>query len=356
MTHIHRLLVGPAEAEGVARLAELWPNLRAAFDWACTTGDRELADALVRPIVGEVNLRQQTEISDWAERILALTSPSGTDDVAFWLVCATYRCKQSGDHDRYEGLVHRYGDSHHPLVRYTRAYLYDDGDKLTKCAPDAVAWLRGHGQDYPAELAETGGVAAGFMNTGRLGELDDYVSALAARYRAQGPPTLLYVALSMLGYSALLQGKADLADRFFDEAISIDVPDRTVSVNKPIEARAAFRRGNRSAAFRILRAYIHELLETDYPDLAANAAVEFINEMAIIDRLPAAARVLDYLRAAGDFGALAARTLVVDAAARVAANAECILDQDRSPEPRLDARGALRYMRDVLDALPAAAG
>ena len=91
VTEINRLLVGPAEAEGVARLAELWPNLRAGFDWACTTGDRELADALVRPIVGEVNLRQQTEISDWAERILALTSPTETDDVAFWLVCATYR-------------------------------------------------------------------------------------------------------------------------------------------------------------------------------------------------------------------------------------------------------------------------
>ena len=145
VTDIHRLLVGPAEAEGVARLAELWPNLRAGFDWACATGDRELADALVRPVVGEVNLRQQTEISDWAERILALTPPTDKDDVAFWLVCVTYRCKQSGDHDRYEGLVHRYGDPDHPLVRYTRAYLYDDGDGLTRCAPDAVAWLRRHG-------------------------------------------------------------------------------------------------------------------------------------------------------------------------------------------------------------------
>ena len=135
VTDIHRLLVGPAEAEGVARLAELWPNLRAGFDWACATGDRELADALVRPIVGEVNLRQQTEISDWAERILALTPPTDTDDVAFWLVCATYRCKQSGDHDRYEGLVHRYGDPDHPLVRYTRAYFYDDGDGLTRVCP-----------------------------------------------------------------------------------------------------------------------------------------------------------------------------------------------------------------------------
>jgi len=42
----------------------------------------------------------------------------------------------------------------------------------------------------------------------------------------------------MLGYSALFQGKPDPADRFFDEAVSVDVPDRTDSVNKPIEARS----------------------------------------------------------------------------------------------------------------------
>ena len=71
--------------------------------------------------------------------------------------------------------------------------------------------------------------------------------------------------------------------------------------------------------------------------------------MATIDRLPAAARVLDYLRAVGDFGALAARTLVADAAARIAASTECVTDQDRSPRPRLDARHALTFMRDVLD-------
>jgi predicted ATPase/DNA-binding SARP family transcriptional activator len=356
VTGIHRLLIGPAEAEGVARLAELWPNLRAGFDWACGTGDRELADALVRPVVGEVNLRQQTEISDWAERILTLRPPTDKDGAAFWLVCVTYRCKQGGDHDRYERLVDRYGEPTHPLVRYTRAYVDDDGESLTGCAPDAVVWLRGHGHDFAAELAETGGVAAGLMKTGRFPELDAFVSALAARYRTQGPPTLLYVALSMLGYSALLQGKPDLADRFFDEAVDVDVPDRTVSVNKPIEARAAFRRGNRSAAFRILRGYVDELLETDYPDLATNVAVEFINMMATIDRLPAAARVLDYLTRAGDFGALAARTLVADAAARIDAaridaDVERIADQDRSPEPRLDARHALTYMRDVLDEL-----
>ena len=43
VTHIRELLAGPAEIEGVARLDELWPNLRAAVDWACATEDRRLA-------------------------------------------------------------------------------------------------------------------------------------------------------------------------------------------------------------------------------------------------------------------------------------------------------------------------
>ncbi len=73
VTDIHQLLVGPAEIEGVARLGQLWPNLRAAFDWACTPGSRQLAAALVRPVAAELNLRQQVEIRDWAERILAIT-------------------------------------------------------------------------------------------------------------------------------------------------------------------------------------------------------------------------------------------------------------------------------------------
>ena len=50
VTRIGEQLAGPAEIEGVARLGELWPNLRAAVDWACATGDRHLARDLVRPV------------------------------------------------------------------------------------------------------------------------------------------------------------------------------------------------------------------------------------------------------------------------------------------------------------------
>ncbi len=135
VTDIHHLLVGPAEIEGVARLGQLWPNLRAAFDWACTPRTPQLAAALVRPVAAELNLRKQTEIRDWAERILAITPPTDEDETAYWLVCATYGYKQNGDHQAYERLVHRYGKPDHPLVRYTRAYLYDDGEALQPVFP-----------------------------------------------------------------------------------------------------------------------------------------------------------------------------------------------------------------------------
>ena len=62
---IQRLLAGPDETEGAARLDELWPNYRAAFDWACSAGDLHLAYALVRPVVVEIVRRGRTEIGDW---------------------------------------------------------------------------------------------------------------------------------------------------------------------------------------------------------------------------------------------------------------------------------------------------
>lgn len=346
VTGIHQLLVGPAEVDGVARLAQLWPNLRAAFDWACTTGDRELAGALVRPVATEVNLRRQIEICDWAERILAMTPPDDKDQIVYWLACAAYRHTQSGDHDGYERLVHRNGTPDHPLIAYTRAYLYDDGEALTECTSEAVAWLRGQGEDHVAACTEIGG-ASGLLSIGRFEELDAFGAALADRYRAHGPPTLCYVILAVLGYSAFFQGRPERADQLFDESARVAVPDRTPSANRPIEARAAFRRGNRSQAFRIMRAHVDELLQTDYAETATLAAVEFVSMMAAIDRLPDASRVLGYLATSGDFGALACRTLLADAAGRIAAGTPDL----EMPPGSFGSREALTYMRDVFDEL-----
>ncbi|WP_166487346.1 hypothetical protein [Geodermatophilus obscurus] len=246
---------------------------------------------------------------------------------------------QVGDHAGYEALVHRYGQPDHALIRFTRAYFHDDGQQLLDCSPEAVAWLRRRGEEHAAALTEIAGVGAGLLSTGQFNQLDGFVSALAERYRIHGPPTLRYVTLSMLGHSASFQGRLDQADQLFEEAARVDVPDRTSSVNPPVEARAAFRRGQRSRAFRILRAHVADLLATGYTDNVRLAAAEFVTMMAAMDRLPDAARVLGYLSRAGDLGTRAVQTLVPDEAG--------------TPEPhsagrQLDAREALECMRDIL--------
>jgi hypothetical protein len=217
-----------------------------------------------------------------------------------------------------------------------------------------VAELHRQGEDHLAALVEI--YAAGpLLTAGRFEEVDALVSALVDRYRAQGPPTFLNWTLVALGYSAQFQGKHDQAEQFFDESADIDVPDRTVLGNQPIEARAAFRRGNRSRAFRILRSHIDDLLATDNVGAGA-VCVEFINMMAAIDRLKDAARMLGYLEAMGHFGALASNTIVADAATKIAANTGHIADQEQAPGQHLDDRQALAYMRDVLDELAEASG
>lgn len=83
-------------------------------------------------------------------------------------------------------------------------------------------------------------------------------------------------------------------------------------------------------------------------DVARLACVEFINMMTAIDRLPDAARMLGFLETTGHFGAVALRTIVADAAGKVAASA---LDQEQAAGRALDVRHALGSMRDVLGQL-----
>jgi hypothetical protein len=109
VTRICHLLRGPDEGEGVARLGELWPNLRAGIGWACAAGDSELADALVRPIATEITLRAAQEIGDWAEDILAAAPPDNAELRAFWLLWVAERYVQNGDTTGYERVVRRHG-------------------------------------------------------------------------------------------------------------------------------------------------------------------------------------------------------------------------------------------------------
>lgn len=370
--HIHGLLVGPAEVEGVHRLAELWPDLRAAVRWADENSHPRLADALVRPIVTELPLRGRQEIGDWAIRMVASTAQGDPETRAFWMLWVAERHVQNADPAAYAEIAARYpdlvpassvptrsavsvaasgpGELETPgpaLRRYADAYATDDGATLRRMLPDAAAALRsGTGDPHLADFLEIN--SAGTLLGLRLfAEVDASITALADRYRSAGPPSLLHWALQTLAYSAVFQGRAADSDRYFDEAAGIELPPGTLSANKTSAARSAFRRGDRARAYELLGSYIDELLTTGNVVAAAVVGIEFINMAAALDRPGPAVRVLEYLKAANDFGALAARTLVSERARLLAATAE----PDLAGADPLDDRAALTFMREVLRTL-----
>ncbi|MFD4639893.1 BTAD domain-containing putative transcriptional regulator [Lentzea sp. NPDC058436] len=319
VSRIGELVGGHDEAEGVGRLAELWPNLRVAVTWALESGDVRLAETLVRPVVTELPLRGRREIGDWAEQL----AHNG-----FWLIWVAERDIQSSNP---AGLPAVPDD---PLSRYARAYASGDGPGLAARLPEAVASVEEPHLRAFLEMMPSGTL----LGAGRFGLVDRTVTGLAARYRACGPPTLLHWALQTLGYSAMFQGREP--DVFFDEAADVEVPPGTLSANKTTEARRAFRRGDLDAAFESLRAHVEELLETGNVVAASVVAVEFIaiTRGSLPDE---AARVLGYLKHANDFGAMAAERLVKGLT---------------SDAPGMDDREALLHMRSVLSAGRARSG
>lgn len=349
---IDRLLTGQGEVEGVTRLAELWPNLRSAFDWAGANDDHALAYALVRPIAAEVVLRSRQEIGDWLERVLAITPRQEGDAIVFCLSWTARRYSLTQNQEAYEQLLERYGEPDHPVIRHARAFLPDRYEDRAELARQASTVLRHQGDGFLAELAEID-VGASLLNVGRYEQLDRHLTALLDRYRSEGPPTCLNWTLMLLGYSATFQDDPDRADHHFEEAVRVDVPHRTYSPNKPIEARTLFRQGEHTRAFRVLRANIDDLLDTDNMQAASITCLEFINMMAALDRLDAAADMLAYLEGTSLLDAPGWRTLIADAATKVADN-----EPDTHPvgaaRTDLDDRQALQYMRGILDQLAAA--
>ena len=344
---IQRLLAAQAEAEGVARLDELWPNYRAAFDWACARRDPELAYALVRPVVVEVIRRTRLELGDWTERLLAITPPGDVDHLVFGLSWAAQRYKLTQEPDRYERLADRYGEPDHPLTRHARAAVHQDFAALAGSAPPAVALLRGQGDDDLADQFDLDAAAALVFT----GEVDAGVAALitlASRYRRHGPPTLLHLTLMMLGISVAAQGDSGRAQQLFEEAAAVAVPEHTQSPGRPIEARAAFRRGDRARAFRILSGYIDELLTTGAMQPICVTSGEFITMMTALGRLPEAAAMLSHLDRTAPYWAPQVAGARREIEAKVAPGP--------ADHPLLTDQEALAYMRRVLHQLSGGAG
>ncbi len=340
---VHTRIAGLDEVAGVARLREIWPNLRAAVDRALDAGIPERAAALVEPIAGEVLLRSAGEIGDWAERVLAAAAPSRVDLRIFGLVWAAHRYTLTQDRDAYQRLTNQFPEPDDPLVRHARAFLHEDWAALLELAPPAMAERRNRGQDYLAELMETD-LATSLMNLGHFPEADALCEILAQRYRHEGPPTLLNWSLMLHGYSASFQERHDEANRLFDEGVAVAVPPGTHTPNGAIEARVAFRRRDTRRAFHLLRSHVTELLERDNMQGVSIAGVEFVNMMFAVGRTPDMAPVAQYLEATLLHDAPFFHDLVADALAA----AHQITAPDPPTLPLTD-RAAAHHMRAILN-------
>jgi len=332
------LLAGHDEAEGVARLDELWPNLRTAVERAVDAGNARLAGDLVRPVVTETSFRRRAEIGVWAERILDITPPDDEDEALFWLSWALHRHMQSGNTSAFDALVERHGHRDHPLVRACHWYLYEDGAALADAGPEAEAWLRERGHGLAADLARLSFVGSGLMTSGNLDELVDVVPGWVARHAEHGPATMHYFSLGMLGYAEQFRGDHDAARRWFLAAADVEVPSGTYAASRPAEAQALFEQGEHARALRLLRDNVDDVLDAGTVDVARLVAVAFVNLMAGLGRLDDAAPALAYLDTVGEFGQMARASLVADAAARIG---------EVAPWDH-DAGAALRHMQACL--------
>ncbi|MEM7323305.1 MAG: BTAD domain-containing putative transcriptional regulator [Actinomycetota bacterium] len=345
-------LRGQGEVAAVARLTELWPNLRAGFDWACAVGDRSLALALVRPIAPEILLRARTEIGDWLERLLEIpisadrTEGGQSDDedlVPFALMWSAHRHTIEQNHDAFDRLVAHHGAADHPWVAYGRAFLYEDPDALATTWPAASALAEDRGDRYTAGLIRMGGRGQSLISWGRFDEVDAFANEERAHYEVNGPPTVLTFCIAMLAYSALLQGDEERAEVLFDEAAAIDTPDRTLGIDDAMQARSAIRRGRPEQAMEFLSQHIENLLDSRNFYMTKAAAVDFINALHAVGELDRAAQIRGYLSRPDLLDIELSRSLLDPTVA----------DEPLDPEAErrgrlLNARTALEHMAEAL--------
>ena len=203
------------------------------------------------------------------------------------------------DREQFLQLIEESGAPDHLFVRY--AYLVgveDDDFSVLEVGPLVVAEMRRRGEEAYARLFEVF-TAAALMTSGQFAEARARHEALAALFRAEGPPSFLNWTLYLLGASAAFQGDHELADQYWEASIATAVPPRTNSPLETLSARAAFRQGRRHEAYRILRDYIDELLEVDNMAGTAIVGIEFVNMMTAVGRLIDAGVILGHFDATG---------------------------------------------------------
>ena len=349
------LLMSQKEVEGAARLSELWPNLRAAVDWATATSDHELLTALLRPISLQPFIRRGlTEILDWIERLLAMLPPDDDRTIGEALIWASLPYSMTQRREQFRALLDRYGDPDHLFVRYARLVDVEDDDfRSLEVGPAVIDALREQGEEPAARLFEmfTG---AALLNAGRLDESAARLAQMANVFRVDGPPSFLNWTLFLQGAVAAFAGDEESTERYWAEVSDIVVPPRTNSPIETLAARNEYRNGRPREAARILDRYMDDLVEDDNMSGVGMVGIEYVNMMVGLGDLDAAAEVLGHFDTTGllDVEGPGFRVLIQDAVDAVAEDEVASATRAQvAARGDMDERAAIGAMRAGLAAL-----
>ncbi len=345
-------LLSPDELEAAACLVELWPNVRAAVEWALAVEDKAVVTSIIQPIALQLFIRRgYGEVCGWVERLLAITTADDDELRALCLVWAALHYSMNQRREQLRELLEGYGDPDHVLVRH--AYLLgvvDDAVASLEVAPLAAAEMRRRGDETCARLFEMFGGAAMMM----AGRSDGAIAALdeaATWFEVNGPPSIFGWTQFLLGTTAAFVGDNEGAERFWTRAMAIDVPPRTNSPSEALSARSAARAGRHREAARILRAYVAELVDVDYMAGVAMVGIEFVNLTVATGRLVDAAVILGHFDTTGLLGVEGPgfKQMIADAVDIVASDPEAAASRAEAAAQRLDERAALAHIGRVLD-------
>ena len=318
------LLGGAGEVRGTFELDELWPNLRAAIDWALAHNDVALTLHLIAPIATQAFVRRGVgEITDWAERFLDIVDPSDHETIGLGLLWIALHHTMTRDVERFGAIARAHATPPSILSRFGAAIIEGDRQRILDLAHDAIAGARARNEVALAMLFEV--LVGGYMlQAGNLDEAAMYLDDLTARFREQSaPPTYMNWALYVAGATAAMRGDDEYAERLYLAATSVDIPPRTNTPNETLAARQAFNEGQPERAFAILHTYVEELLDAGNHSGVLLVGIELANMTDALDLSEPTATIVGHLRSGGflrdPHSGLA--VLIADAARRVDSDA-----------------------------------
>ncbi len=295
ITELRESLAGPEEVAGAAALAELWPNVRSAVDWAVEHGDLELAIGLVEPIAAQGFLRRGLgELGDWLARITRSTDPSDADTIGRCLFWTALYAQVTEDRTAFDRLVKELGPSanlDNPFARLAEAAVNGDSEAVLVILPAAT--------DEAARRRDT--ILVRVLEILTIGNLmqarrvDDAASQLERTLSDTDrpiPPTLSTWLLYMQATLRTLRGERPGTDDPFEQIARTALPPRTNSPAPALAARRAARTGDVHGAAAQLREHVDDLAAGENLNGAIVVAVELVNILADLGRLSDAAHLL----------------------------------------------------------------